>query len=96
LHLIDAGAVSEEDPLRDLATINKELECYGSALSAKPRIVVLNKMDLPGAGEKARLFRQKAAGPEIIAVSALTGQGMEELVERLVKALAATGGREKS
>lgn len=82
--LLDSTAA---DPAGDYRTLLTELECYGQGLPEKPRIVVLNKIDL--FGEKAAL-PPLPRGVEALAVSALTGAGLEELrhaVWRMVEAM---------
>ncbi|MBI3943049.1 MAG: GTPase ObgE [Chloroflexi bacterium] len=79
VHMLDGAT---EDPLADFATINAELELYDPALSRRPQIVVLNKMDLPQAramwpeiqGEMQR------RGFPVISISAATGEGVRDLI----------------
>ncbi|AFY28625.1 Obg family GTPase CgtA [Cyanobium gracile PCC 6307] len=52
LHLVDAGA---EDVLADLRVVEEELAAYGHGLSERPRLVVLNKMELRDAAELEEL-----------------------------------------
>jgi GTPase len=68
-----------EDPERDLATVRAELAAYDPELLARPSIVVGTKADLldDAAAESARL------GPGVLAISAMAGDGVDELVERL-------------
>jgi len=53
IHLIDAGTIDSRHPLDHLKTVNRELESFNPQLTQKPQIVVINKMDLPGAQEAA-------------------------------------------
>ena len=81
LHLIDAGAIDPDHPLRDYETVIQELHEYGGTLAEKPQIVVLNKMDLPEADEKAALFRKSLApGTHIICISAAARTGIKDLL----------------
>src|SRR6266540_3261335 len=50
VHVVDA---SRPDPLQDIATIDTELRSYGRGLAERPRLVALNKIDLPEAREAA-------------------------------------------
>jgi len=80
------GVPTERDPIEDFETIRAELAAYDEALLERPEVVVLNKMDLPYVAEQAdelrRYFEQEESLP-FVAVSAATGEGMEELQEVL-------------
>jgi GTP-binding protein len=81
IHLLDgAGA----DPLADYETINREMAQFSKRLAAKPQIVVLNKMDLPDAQAWWPLVQEamQERGVEAHAISAVSGQGVKELMQR--------------
>jgi GTP-binding protein len=63
------------------------LELYSLDLAQKPEIVVVSKAELPGS-ETVREELQAALGREVLAMSAVTGQGMSRLVGAVVRALA--------
>jgi GTP-binding protein len=69
-----------------------ELECYDPALAARPRVVCLTKTDLLPPNDVASrlqaLERRRLGGP-ILAVSAVTGAGVSQLLHELVRLLAA-------
>ena len=85
LHLVDvAPSDPDADPVRDARAIVAELAKYDEALHAKPRWLVLNKMDL--VPEEERPARVKAfvkayrwKGP-VFAISAISAEGTRELV----------------
>ena len=85
LHIVDLAPLSEDiDPVRDARAIVAELAKYDPALQAKPRWLVLNKLDLLPEDERekrvkafVKAFRWK--GP-VHAVSAISGDGTRELV----------------
>ena len=53
LHVLDgSGGLEGRDPLADFDTIEGELAAYGAGLAEKPRVVVVNKIDLPEARER--------------------------------------------
>jgi len=82
LHIIDMSDLPKDDPLRDYNILEDELERYDPLLLTKKRTIVLNKIDLErpdGLKAKDMLLKIKAAGQNAIAVSALTGEGIEEL-----------------
>ncbi|MBI9076383.1 MAG: GTPase ObgE [Desulfatibacillum sp.] len=83
IHLIDASQISAESPLASYLTINNELRSYNQALGEKPQIVVLNKMDLPESKEGACLFKQACGNLEVLQISAISGEGLENLINRI-------------
>lgn len=87
VHLIDASSISAEDPLSAYRTVNNELAQYSQNLAGKPQLVVLNKMDLPDSEEKADLFRPELEDQDILSVSALTKEGVDRLLSRIVERL---------
>jgi GTP-binding protein len=87
VHLIDVSAIDPNDPLLVYKTINQELALYNEELAQKPQVVVLNKLDLPGADEAARRFQSAFKDKKVTVISALTGKGIEELKAQLVQLL---------
>jgi len=83
IHLIDISNIDEEKPLEQFDLINKELSLYSKKLVQKYQIVVLNKIDLTGAQEKVKLFKNLCKNYEIISISAATGKGVKELKNTL-------------
>jgi GTP-binding protein len=79
VHVLDAAAA---DGLEErFRTIDRELEAYGAGLAERPQLVVLNKVDLPGAATSFSIADPRIAG--VVRVSALTGEGVPELVRAL-------------
>jgi GTP-binding protein len=87
IHLLDGAS---QDPLADLETINAELDLYSERLASRPQIVVLNKMDLPDAQALWPLMQEALAGrgvKEVMAISAVTQQGVAALMRRIATLL---------
>jgi len=82
LYILDAGETEGRDVLQDYQTLQRELESHNPDLKKRPFLVVANKMDLPQA-EANRKRLQEAFGERLIFISAVTGQGVEELIERV-------------
>ena len=81
VHVIDcATAEPGRDPLTDLDVIEAELAAYGG-LADRPRLVALNKVDVPDAREIASFARAdlEARGLEVFEVSAASHDGLREL-----------------
>jgi len=85
LHLVDVSSFSGRDPAEDYDVINRELANYSEDLAARPQIVIATKIDSLDEPERLERLRQAAehAGSEFLAVSAVTGAGVDELVSRV-------------
>jgi GTP-binding protein len=88
LHLVDGGA-TEREPWDEFEAINRELYEYGEHLATRPQIVVFTKMDLPDAQERWPALKQRAeeAGLPVVAISAATREGVDELMGFAVQRL---------
>ncbi len=86
LFLLDAGP-DRPDPLKSLAILERELERHDPAMADRPRIVVLNKCDLPFVAEHAARVQaeMEKRGVPFFEISAATGQGVRELVAALAR-----------
>ena len=78
VHVIDMGP-SGRDPYEDYLSINEELKLYGFGLENRPQILVASKMDEEGAKERLATFKKKAK-VEILPISSLLDEGIDELV----------------
>jgi GTP-binding protein len=90
VHVLDAAAPEiERDPLADLDAIEAELAAYGG-LTDRPRLVVLNKIDIPDGRELAEMVRPdlEARGYRVFEVSAVTREGLKELIYALAGTVA--------
>jgi GTP-binding protein len=87
IHLIDSSSIDPADPLKSYKTINKELEMYNKELAKKSQIVVFNKIDMPDAKKAVDIFQAFAKGIKIILISALTGEGIDNLKSKIVQSL---------
>jgi GTP-binding protein len=91
VHVLDAAAPEiERDPLADLDAIEAELAAYGG-LEERPRLVVLNKIDIPDGRDLAEMVRPEleARGMPVYEVSAVTREGLKELIFALAETVAA-------
>ena len=87
VHLIDISSIDTNHPLNVYNTINMELALYSKNLAKKPQIVVLNKLDIPGAKEAADIFQSAAKEKNITLISAITGKGVNHLILRILEIL---------
>lgn len=80
VHVIDMSGVEGRDPYDDYLKINKELKNYSKVLPKLKQIIVANKLDIYGAEEKLKEFKEKVGRKHrIICVSAVTGEGLDKL-----------------
>ncbi len=93
VHLIDPAGYMGEDPLSGVKTIEAELKSFSPRLAAKSRILVVNKMDLPGAREVLAAFKKKYR-VRVLAASAATGEGVGEVLDRVIEELSRHDGPE--
>lgn len=88
VHLIDVMPLDSTNPYEEYKKVRVELEKYSKKLADKPEIVVANKMDLTGAQDSLNKLRDKI-GNEVFPISAVTGSGLESLMEYLFEAVSA-------
>lgn len=80
VHVIDISGVEGRDPYDDYLKINAELKSYSKALSKLKQIIVVNKLDIYGAQEKLKEFKEKIGRKHrIVELSAITGDGLDKL-----------------
>jgi GTPase len=86
LHVVDASGLSGRDPAADLAAVREEVRQWSAGLLDRPQLVCATKRDLVGEGADplpALVREARAAGLEVVPVSAVTGQGLLDLKRRL-------------
>ena len=85
VHMLDV-CPTDGDPAAHYREIRRELEQYSALLAGKTEIVVANKMDLTDAEEHLDRLRDEL-GRDVLAISAVTGRGLEDLAERIWQTL---------
>jgi len=91
VHVLDCATLEPgRDPVSDYEVIEAELAAYG-ALEDRPRMAVLNKVDVPEARELAELVRPmlEERGLRVFEVSAATHEGLRELSFAMAEMVAA-------
>ncbi len=96
LHLITLDPGEGRDPVADYEALRKELQAFDPELAKRPTLVAMTKADLPEVQEayidaKARFARKKI---KLYLVSAATGEGVKELVQKLYALV--SEGRQKA
>ena len=87
VHVLDCGTLeTDRNPIDDLEIIESELRQYGG-LENRPRIVALNKVDLPDAKIMAEMVTKplQDKGYEVYPISAATREGIQELLWAMAK-----------
>jgi GTP-binding protein len=88
LFVIDVAGSETRNPIEDLQKLRREIDLYDPTLSKRPWYIIANKMDLPAARENLQVLQDRFPTVEIAAVSAQTGEGVEDLIAKLEKWLA--------
>lgn len=92
VHLVgdEEGIFDPEDMLYKFDLVCQEMASYSDKLATKPQTVVITKIDLAIATELEKTREAfRARGLEPLCVSAMTGEGLEELREYLRRAVSA-------
>ncbi|WP_284579123.1 GTPase ObgE [Streptomyces sp. 2P-4] len=96
VHVLDTATLeSDRDPVSDLDVIEEELKQYGGGLEKRPRLVVLNKVDIPDGKDLADMIRPdlEARGYKVFEVSAVARTGLKELSYFLAEVVAKARAR---
>ena len=91
VHVVDLATIEPgRNPVEDLDVIERELARYGG-LEDRPRLVALNKVDLPDGRDMADLVIEEVRqrGWPVFAVSAATHEGLRELSFAMAEVVAA-------
>lgn len=89
LHFLDVSGLEGRDPVQDFKTINEELKKYSDKLSKRKQIIVATKID---AMQDDTLLKEveelsKKENLEFYKISAVTKQGVQELIDRVTEVL---------
>ncbi|RXI99910.1 GTPase ObgE [Anaerobacillus alkaliphilus] len=92
VHVIDMSGLEGRDPYDDYVKIKQELKEYNLRLTERPEIIVANKMDMPSSEENLTLFKEQLGEDiPIFPISALTKQGLRELILAIADKVDVTG-----
>jgi GTP-binding protein len=89
VHLVEPLPADGSDPVNNYRIIRRELELHSQALAEKPEIVAVSKCELTASDEVQRRL-ERELDREVLAVSAVTGEGLAQLVRKVVELLDAT------
>ncbi|GIW79074.1 MAG: GTPase Obg [Gemmatales bacterium] len=86
VHLVEPVPADGSDPVHNYRIVRRELEKHQHGLENKPEIVTLSKAELTGS-EMVRSRLEEELGRPVLAISAVTGQGLAQLVTNVVEQL---------
>lgn len=79
LHVVDlTGGLEGRDPVHDYEVINRELELYAEDLAKRPRIVVANKVDMPGVEDNLARLKERVRKDSDELSEKLLDEGIDE------------------
>jgi GTP-binding protein len=83
--VLDVAGSEGRSPIEDLQQLRKEIDLYDPVLSKRDWFVVANKMDLPDAEANLKQLRKRFPKVDVVPVSAVKGEGIEPLKEKLAE-----------
>ncbi|HWQ75044.1 MAG TPA: GTPase ObgE [Syntrophomonas sp.] len=95
LFILDAAQTDGRDVMEDLKILRRELELFNPELSVRPYLIAANKMDIPAAQERFQVL-QAAYGDKVLAISAVSGQGVQALMDKTYALLQSIPAREET
>ena len=98
IHVVDAAGTEGRDPISDIYAINKELEAYNQEIAKRPQVIAANKIDAFYGDDQEQAIHAlreefEPKGIKVFPISAVSGQGLSELLYE-VSGLLETVGEE--
>ncbi|CAN5731284.1 GTPase ObgE [soil metagenome] len=91
VHVVEAFPVDESDPVSNYELVEQELKLYSEEIFNRPRLIALSKIDvIPSELFNELRERFEVFGLPLFPISAVTGQGLERLMDGMVETLNAT------
>ncbi len=91
IHIVDAAGTEGRDPVADIYAINKELEAYNPEIAKRPQVIAANKIDAiydPENNPVEAIKKEfEPKGIPVYAISAVSGEGVKELLYYVNKML---------
>ena len=86
VHLVEPMPSDGSDPAQNYRMVRRELELYRAELADKPEVIAMSKSELTGS-EEVRQRLEQELGRDVLGISAVTGQGLAQLVGRVAELL---------
>ncbi|MBN1824558.1 MAG: GTPase ObgE [Endomicrobiales bacterium] len=87
VHIVDLFGFDEKTAYQNYRAINQELSKHSKGLLKKPMVVAANKTDLTDSKTMLSQFKRNMKGTDIYPISAVTGEGVKELLGAVSKVL---------
>ena len=95
IHIVDAAGTEGRDPVEDILAIHRELAAYNPEIAKRPQVIAANKIDAIYDRENSALGAIKAEfepqGIPVYPISAVSGEGVKELLYHVNKMLEELG-----
>lgn len=91
VHLVEPMPSDETDPIENYHSIRSELEQYAKEMKDRPEIVAVTKCELPPAAEVQQRLAE-SLDQRVHLISAVTGSGLKDLLDDVVKHLPKSQG----
>lgn len=85
LYMIDVSGFDGRDPYEVYKILNNELKKYSKYLSKKQMVIALNKIDIDSSKENIKKFKKNVKNKKIFAISNITKEGVNDLLQAIVK-----------
>jgi GTP-binding protein len=86
VHLVEPMPTDGTDPLDNYKAIREEIRLHDPSLAERPEIIAISKGELPDA-EAAQALLAEEIGKEVLVISAVTGAGLQRLIQEIVARL---------
>ncbi len=96
IHIVDAAGTEGRDPIEDIYAINRELDAYNPDIAKRPQVIAANKIDAIYEPDNRSIdairkeFEPK--GIQVYPISAVSGEGVRELLYHVYEMLQDIGG----
>ncbi|MDR0292374.1 MAG: GTPase ObgE [Elusimicrobium sp.] len=87
LQLVDPLGFKDSSAIDSVKVIENELKVFNRELAKKPRIIAVNKADLPVAKEVYRKIARKYKTRKVFLISAATGEGVSKVLDEIVRVI---------
>lgn len=87
IQMVDPAGFGKFDPVSSIKVIADELSSFNKKIAKKPRIIAVNKADLPEAEQAHKAIKRKYKTRKVFLISAATGEGVSELLDCVIETL---------
>jgi len=87
VHLVEPMPMDQSNPIQNYHAIRKELADYSDELAKRPEILAITKSELPDAKGIHELLCENLGRNDVFLISAVTGQGLNQLVTKIASLL---------